>query len=145
MRNRPDVYLENALRALRQFPRFLAQRSLSEYLLDELCQSAVERQLQIAGEALGQLCQIDATLFGRIPQGDLIIACRQVLAHGYATLDQRRVYDMASSSTVELQRVVEQLLSAMPEEEGKVEAGSLMSRQESVPCRTLRSESGAGV
>ena len=119
MRNRPDVYLENALRALRQFPRFLAQRSLSEYLLDELCQSAVERQLQIAGEALGQLCQIDATLFGRIPQGDLIIACRQVLAHGYATLDQRRVYDMVSSTAVELQRVVEQLLSAMPEDEAK--------------------------
>ena len=119
MWKRPDVCLENALRALRQLPTFLAQRSLSEYLQDALCQSAVERQLQIAGEALGQLCQIDATLFGRIPQGDLIIACRQVLAHGYATLDQRRLYDMASSSTVELQRVVEQLLSAMPEDEAK--------------------------
>jgi uncharacterized protein with HEPN domain len=79
MWKRPDVCLENALRALRQLPTFLAQRSMSEYLQDELCQSAVERQLQIAGEALGQLRQIDATLFGRIPQGDLIIACRKVL------------------------------------------------------------------
>ena len=60
-------------------------------------------------------------------------------------LSSRGKLGVPEMTFVELQRVVEQLLSAMPEEEGKVEAGSLMSRQESVPCRTLRSESGAGV
>ena len=116
MHKRPDVYLELALRALRQIPRFLAQRSLTEYLSDELCQSAVERQLEIAGDALGQLCKLDTVLFSRIPDGDLIVAFRNVLAHGYATLDHRRVYDIASTRIGELQNIVEQLLKEIPEE-----------------------------
>jgi uncharacterized protein with HEPN domain len=50
---RPDVFLETALLALRRVSRFMAKRSLSDYLADDLCQSAVERQLEIAGDALG--------------------------------------------------------------------------------------------
>ena len=67
--------------------RFMAKRSLGAYLADDLCQSAVERQLEIAGDALGQLRKLDAVLFGKIPDGDLVVAFRNVLAHGYATLD----------------------------------------------------------
>jgi len=74
----------------------MAKRSLSDYLADDLCQSAVERQLEIAGDALGQLRKLDAVLFGKIPDGDLVVAFRNVLAHGYATLDHRRVYEIAS-------------------------------------------------
>ena len=55
MSKRPDVYLELALLALERVPRFLAGRSLTDYLADELCRSAVERQLEIAGDALGQI------------------------------------------------------------------------------------------
>ncbi len=52
---RPDVFLEAALLALRRVAKFMGNRSLNDYLADELCQSAVERQLEIAGDALGQL------------------------------------------------------------------------------------------
>ena len=115
MNKRPDVYLELALRALRQIPKFMGQRPLSEYLVDELCQSAVERQLEIAGDALGQLRKLDAARFSSIPDGDLIVAFRNVLAHGYATLDHRRVYDIASTRLRELQNAVERLLKEFPE------------------------------
>ena len=93
----------------------MAKRSLSDYLADDLCQSAVERQLEIAGEALGQLRKIDAVLFGKIPDGDLVVAFRNVLAHGYATLDHRRVYEIASIRAGELLKTLETLLSQMPE------------------------------
>jgi uncharacterized protein with HEPN domain len=116
MPKRPDVLLELALLALRRVPRFLNQRSLSEYLQDELCQSAIERQLEIAGDALSQLRKHDAALFAKIPEGDLVVAFRNVLAHGYATLDHRRVYDIASARAAELQSVLEKLLSEIPEE-----------------------------
>ncbi len=113
---RPDVFLETALLALRRVSNFLGIRSLGEYLADELCQSAVERQLEIAGDALGQLRKIDAALlFGKIPDGDLVVAFRNVLAHGYATLDHRRVYEIASSRAGELLKTLETLLSQMPE------------------------------
>jgi uncharacterized protein with HEPN domain len=96
MSKRPDVYLELALRAVERVPRFLAGRSLEAYLADDLCQSAVERQLEVAGDALGQVRKLDLDLFARVPEGALIVAFRNVLAHGYATLDHRRVYDAAT-------------------------------------------------
>jgi uncharacterized protein with HEPN domain len=115
MPRRPDVFLETALLALRRVSNFLGNRSLAEYLADELCQSAVERQLEIAGDALGQLRKLDAVLFGKIPDGDLVVAFRNVLAHGYATLDHRRVYEIASSRAAELLKILETLLAQMPE------------------------------
>lgn len=50
----PDVYLEMALLALQR----------------------VARQFEIAGDALGQLRRLDAELFVRIPDGDLVVAFR---------------------------------------------------------------------
>jgi uncharacterized protein with HEPN domain len=116
MPKRPDVLLELALVAVRRVPQFLSARSLSEYLNDELCQSAIERQLEIAGDALGQLRKLEPSIFARVPDGDLIVAFRNVLAHGYATLDHRRVYDIASTRVEELRAVLERLLTEFPEE-----------------------------
>jgi uncharacterized protein with HEPN domain len=113
---RPDVFLEIALLALRRVSKFLGNRSLNEYLADELCQSAVERQVEIAGDALGQLRKLDLALFGKIPDGDMVVAFRNVLAHGYATLDHRRVYEIASSRAGELLKTLDTLLSQLPEQ-----------------------------
>jgi uncharacterized protein with HEPN domain len=113
---RPDVFLETALLALRRVPKFLGNRSLNDYLADELCQSAVERQLEVAGDALGKLQKLDAALFGKIPDGDLVVAFRNVLAHAYATLDHRRVYEIASSRAGALLKMLETLLSQLPEQ-----------------------------
>jgi uncharacterized protein with HEPN domain len=115
MQKRPDVYLDIALQALRRVPKFLGTRSLTEYLADELCQSAVERQLEIAGDALGQLRKLDAQLFEKIPDGALVVSFRNVLAHGYATLNHRRVYEIASARATELLKAIEELLAKIPE------------------------------
>jgi uncharacterized protein with HEPN domain len=115
MEKRPDVYIEIALLALQRVPKFLAERSLQAYLSDELCQSAVERQLEIAGDALGQLRKLDAELFARVPEGALIVAFRNVLAHGYATLDHGRVYDAATTKVKPLELALRKLLSEIPE------------------------------
>jgi uncharacterized protein with HEPN domain len=115
MQRRPDVYLDLAAIALRKVPQFLAERTLDEYLADELCQSAVERQLEVAGDALGQLRKLDPALFNKIPDGALIVAFRNVLAHGYAVLDQRKVFEAASSRAPELLKVIDQLLHEIAE------------------------------
>ena len=114
MSKRPDVYLELALLALERVPRFLADRTLDAYLEDELCRSAVERQLEIAGDALGQLRKLDPGLFARIPEGPLIVAFRNVLAHGYATIDHRRVFDAATGKVPTLTEVIAGLLDEFP-------------------------------
>jgi uncharacterized protein with HEPN domain len=116
MLRRPDVYLDIALRALQREPKFLGTRSLAEYLSDELCQSAVERQLEIAGDALGQLRKLDAQLFEQIPDGDLVVGFRNVLAHRYATLDHRRVYEIALARAGSLLMALGDRLAQMPEQ-----------------------------
>jgi uncharacterized protein with HEPN domain len=114
MTKQPDVYLELALRALERVPRYLAGRTMEAYLADDLCQSAVERQLEVAGDALGQLRKLDPDLFERIPEGPLIVAFRNVLAHGYATLDHRRVYDAATTKVTALMAAIRVLLDEFP-------------------------------
>lgn len=118
MQRRPDVYNELALNALRRVPRYLGQRPEADYLNDDYCQSAVERQLEIAGDALGQLRKIAPEVFDRIPDGDIVVAFRNVLAHGYAVLDHRKVYEIASQRSGELQRIAGVLLAEMPEDKG---------------------------
>lgn len=54
MSKSPDVYLELTLVAPRRLPRFLGGRTLAAYLADDRCQAAVERQLEVAGDALGR-------------------------------------------------------------------------------------------
>jgi uncharacterized protein with HEPN domain len=115
MPRQPDIYLELALAALRKVSAFLAQRSLEVYLKDAMCQSAVERQLEIAGDALGQLRKLSPELFARIPEGDRIVAFRNVLAHGYASLDHIQVYEAAALKAPHLLQTLEQLLAEFPE------------------------------
>ena len=116
MQRRPDVYLEISLIALRKVGAFIQGRSLDAYLNDSLCQSAVERQLEVAGDALGHLRKLTPELFGRIPDGDLIVAFRNVLAHAYATLDHRKVYEAATIGAPALLRTIDGLLAELPEE-----------------------------
>jgi uncharacterized protein with HEPN domain len=78
MQKRPDIYLELALLALNKLPRFLQDRDLEAYLADDFCQSAVERKLEVAGDALAQIRKIDNVLFERIPDGAMIVAFRNV-------------------------------------------------------------------
>lgn len=115
MQRRPEVYLELALLALRKIPKFLQGCSVDAYFVDELRQSAIERQLEIAGDALGQLRKLAPDLFARIPDGDLIVSFRNVLAHGYATLDQRKVFEVATSGAPDLLQTLEALLAEFPE------------------------------
>src|SRR5256884_7280796 len=101
MEKRPDALIEIALRALRQARKFLGGRTLAAYLADDQCQSAVERQLEIAGDALGGVRKLDAAPFAMIPEGDLIVAFRNVLAHGYPDLDHPRVFCIATTRASE--------------------------------------------
>ena len=112
---RADVYLELALIALRRSPVFIGERALHDYLADLMCQAAVERQLEIAGDALGQLRKLDPALFDRIPEGPRVIAFRNVLAHGYASLDHDEVFKVATTDASTLLRVLDQLLGEFPD------------------------------
>ena len=54
----------------------------ASYASDELRKSAVERQLEIIGEALNRLRKADPEVAQRIPDISRIVGLRNILAHG---------------------------------------------------------------
>lgn len=76
-----------------------------------MLRSAVERQLQIVGEALAQLFKSDPATAVRISEHAKVIAFRNILVHGYANIDDRVVWSVLDTKLPELVREVEALLA----------------------------------
>ena len=75
--------LWDAVRAAERVARFVHAKTFDEYQADELLRSAVERQLQVIGEALGTPNRIDPITAAEIPDLRRIVGFRNVLVHGY--------------------------------------------------------------
>lgn len=103
-------HLWDARRAAELAAEFVAEKTFAEYLQDPLLRSAVERQLQIIGEALGQLARRDPGAADAIPELPRIVAFRNILVHGYAVVDDELVWSVLATSlpilTGELQRLL---------------------------------------
>ncbi len=88
---------------------FTRGKSFTDYQADLVLSSAVERQLEIAGEALA-LRRIDAPTAATI--GDLarVVGFRNVLIHGYATVDDRLVWGVIENHAANLRDALDILL-----------------------------------
>jgi len=89
---------------------FIADRDYPAYAGDPMVRSAVERQLEIVGEALHRLSRADPEVAGKIEDLPRIVGLRNVLAHGYADIDDRLVWDVVQSKLPPLQSLLESLL-----------------------------------
>lgn len=72
--------------------------------------SAIERNFEIIGEALNRIRQNDPTLAERIPDNRAIIGFRNLLIHGYDSIDHSRVWAVIQKDAPQLQGLVAQLL-----------------------------------
>lgn len=82
------------------------------YVADPLRRSAVERQLEIIGEALKNPRNTDPSTAQGIPDLARIIGLRNVLAHGYAVVDDSVVWSAAAARVPELKSAGEAMLSS---------------------------------
>jgi uncharacterized protein with HEPN domain len=73
----------------------------------------VERQFEVAGEALRQLARLDAELAAKIPDLRDIVAFRNILIHGYAVIDRARVWRAVQSDLPGLRAVLDALLAEL--------------------------------
>ncbi|MDR3535252.1 MAG: DUF86 domain-containing protein [Acetobacteraceae bacterium] len=94
----PDAakYLWDARRATERIARFTAGRTFDDYLADDMLRAAVERQFEIIGEAFAGLRRADPALATIIPDLARIVAFRNVLIHGYATVDDQLVWGVVA-------------------------------------------------
>lgn len=87
-----------------------AGKTFDAYGADWILRSAVERKLEIIGEALNGLRRDDADTAGRIPDTRKIIAFRNILVHGYFSVDHRLVWDVIQHEIPALLERVDDLL-----------------------------------
>lgn len=93
---------------------FVQGRTLGDYTGDLMLRSAVERQFEIIGEAIGRLRRIDPDRFGRISEADRIVGFRNVLIHGYDTISDAVTWDIIQQKLPILRREVEAMLNEQP-------------------------------
>ncbi|MCL6422710.1 DUF86 domain-containing protein [Brachybacterium sp. JHP9] len=67
-----------------------------------LIQSAVERQLEILGEALNRIRRTDPEIADELPDLDRIIGMRNILAHEYGVVDHAIVWSVVDSRLLPL-------------------------------------------
>ncbi len=94
--------------------RFTTGRSYDDYLDDDMLRAAVERQFEIIGEAFTGLRRLDSALAAQLPDLPQIIAFRNVLIHGYASINHRIVWDAVRDDLPRLQATLTQLLGTAP-------------------------------
>ena len=79
-------------------------------MANELVQAAVERKFEVIGEALNQLAKLDAAKAARIPDVPQIVAFRNQLIHGYATVNPDTVWNIVQNALPGLLTAVQTLL-----------------------------------
>ena len=102
--------LWDARQAAERVVRFTQSKTFDDYLSDELLRSAVERQFEIIGEALNRLSGIDEATAATIAELPRIVGFRNVLIHGYASVDNRIVWGIVESDLVSLRKTLDVLI-----------------------------------
>lgn len=92
MHPKSPKWLHDILEACELIHTATAARTLADYEADRLLRSAVERNFEIIGEALNRIRQNDPVLAARIPENRAIIDFRNLLIHGYDSIDHSRVW-----------------------------------------------------
>jgi uncharacterized protein with HEPN domain len=90
-------------------------RDLAYYRHNRLFRQAIERNLEIIGEAIGRISRYDAETATRISEHRLIIAFRNRLIHGYDLLDDSLVWETVKAEVPVLLLEVEGLLQKLEE------------------------------
>ncbi|HUQ59611.1 DUF86 domain-containing protein [Lentzea sp.] len=103
----------DALRAAELLAEFSSGKSFTGYLGDAMPRSAVERQFEIIGEALNNLSKVSPELAAAVPDLRRVVAFRNILVHGYASVDDALVWQVLTEKRPRLEEHLRQLLAGL--------------------------------
>lgn len=89
-------YLQDIIRSCEAVQSFVKDRSFDEYVASLLVRSAVERQVEIVGEATTQLKAHHPDIAAKLGETRGVIAFRNILAHGYFAVDHKIVWKIVA-------------------------------------------------
>lgn len=94
----PRAFLWDVRESAIQIERFVAGMDAPAYAANAMAQAAVERKFKIIGEALNQLTRLDAVTAARISGLPKIVAFRNQLIHGYASVNISTVWTVVQTA-----------------------------------------------
>jgi uncharacterized protein with HEPN domain len=115
MQPRPHdaAHLWDMLDAAKSAVRFVADKTLKEFLADEVLQAALERKIEIIGEAARRVSQDFKDSHQAVPWRR-IIAQRNVIIHEYGEIDQNLIWNVTKENLPELISILERLVPPSP-------------------------------
>ena len=114
----PEKYLYDIRSSCAFLLDFTSGKTMENYARDRGFRSAVERELQIIGEAVMQLERVAPQLTARIPEHQSIIGFRHVLVHGYDSLRPATVWNVIEVKLPLLADAVQTLLDELAADRG---------------------------
>lgn len=90
--------------------KFVTGRTLDDYVQDEMLRSSIERKFEIIGEALNRMTRDAPQVLEHIVGYRDIISFRNILIHGYDSIDDRIVWDIIENELDLLLADVENLM-----------------------------------
>lgn len=109
----PRTWLWDAREAADAIAEFTAGMDEGAYRANRLVRAAVERQFEIIGKALNQLARRAPELATRVPDLSAIVAFRNLLIHGYTSVDDAIVWRNLREKLPELRATVAALLAEL--------------------------------
>lgn len=119
----PRLYLTDVVDAADAVASYTDGMDLTAYEADRLVRDAVERRLEIVGEALSRLSRYAPELAARVPDLSRAIGLRNIIAHGYDQVDDATLWAAATRSLPAMRSVVVAILA-------ELEAAELNSAEE---------------
>ena len=110
-------WCEDILEAIEHIRSFVDDQSFENYLEDEMLRAAVERKLEIIGEAVSRIAKRDRAIAERISTHRQIVNFRNVLSHEYDVISYEQVWKIVQNDLIILRKEVEALLNELEQEQ----------------------------
>ena len=109
------AHLHDIVEAGKAIKTFVEGRAFEHYGSNEQLRSAVERKFEIIGEALNRIRRDESAVLSDIRDHRNVISFRNILMHGYDTIDNRIVWGVIEDGLDNIIEDAEALLQAARE------------------------------
>lgn len=113
MTDRDPAYLWDIVEAGEKIIRYVQGQSLETYLKDDLVRDAVERNLEIIGEAVRRISEALKQAHPAVPWKK-IVGLRNILTHDYDAVNDNEIWEVATIHIPELVRRLKPLIPPPP-------------------------------
>lgn len=113
---RDSDYLEHIANRIARIERATSGVDSAGFRANEDLQAAIERYIEVIGEAAGKLSQHTRDLAPDVPWSQ-VIGARNVIVHGYAEIEPDRIWDIVRSHLPALRAAVGRLRQLLDEKE----------------------------